>query len=340
MNRTIINRVIAVSTAACAVLLSTFLLTPYLSKEKTALQLTSEQDAAAQSANSTVEITGDIPTVPLVKQPGVSYPLIPTRSGTSTYGNSKVFIDASNTGEGYVMIKYTGTSGKVKLQISKSGDIAYTYNLRSGVDYEVFPFTCGSGLYTINIFENVYDSQYVLAYGTTVQVSLINSYQSFLYPNQYVNFSPSSNVVSLSCQLAKDATSDIQILSNIYNYVISHFTYDDYKAATVVSGYIPVVDEILASNKGICFDYAAVMVSMLRAQAIPARLEIGYVTGGTYHAWISTYITDIGWVNNIIQFDGQNWKLMDPTFASGAKGNNNIMTFINNTTNYSAKYVY
>ena len=38
--------------------------------------------------------------------------------------------------------------------------------------------------------------------------------------------------------------------------------------------------------------------------------------GDVYHAWISTYIKDKGWVNGIIEFDGNDWKLMDPTFAS------------------------
>ena len=42
---------------------------------------------------------------------------------------------------------------------------------------------------------------------------------------------------------------------------------------------------------------------------------MGY-TGDLYHAWINTYIPTVGWVNNMIYFDGTSWKLMDPTFAS------------------------
>lgn len=72
------------------------------------------------------------------------------------------------------------------------------------------------------------------------------------------------------------------------------------------------------TQTGICFDYASVMTTMLRSQRIPTRLEIGYA-GENYHAWISTYIKDIGWVNGIIEFNGTSWTLMDPTYASTSK---------------------
>ena len=54
---------------------------------------------------------------------------------------------------------------------------------------------------------------------------------------------------------------------------------------------------------------------MLRSQGIPTRLEVGYA-GTVYHAWISTYIKDVGWINGIIQFNGSGWTLIDPTTAS------------------------
>lgn len=35
-----------------------------------------------------------------------------------------------------------------------------------------------------------------------------------------------------------------------------------------------------------------------------------------YHAWINVYSEEEGWIDAAIYFDGQEWKLMDPTFAS------------------------
>ena len=68
------------------------------------------------------------------------------------------------------------------------------------------------------------------------------------------------------------------------------------------------MDVILQEKKGICFDYAALMATMLRSQNIPAKMEIGYANmeeGAVYHAWLSVYIKDIGWIDDLIEFDGK-----------------------------------
>ena len=120
--------------------------------------------------------------------------------------------------------------------------------------------------------------------------------------------------------------------------MINNVTYDYDEAQTVQSGYLPDIDEVLETGKGICIDYAALMTSMLRSQRIPTRMEVGYA-GTAYHAWLSTYITDIGWVNGIIEFDGSDWSLMDPTFAS-TTGAEELQSFIGDGSNYSVKYIY
>ena len=92
-------------------------------------------------------------------------------------------------------------------------------------------------------------------------------------------------------------------MTNVYEYVIKNIAYDTAKASSVQSGYLPDVDAVLASKKGICFDYAALMTAMLRSQDVPTKLVIGY-TGSLYHAWVNVYIDNVGWVDNIIYFDG------------------------------------
>ena len=116
-------------------------------------------------------------------------------------------------------------------------------------------------------------------------------------------------------------------------------TYDDKKAETVPSGYLPDVDETLATGKGICFDYAALTTAMLRSQNIPTRLEIGY-SGKIYHAWISVYIEDIGWIDNLIEFTGDGWTRMDPTFASSNDNSENILKYIGDGSNYTMQYLH
>ena len=134
-------------------------------------------------------------------------------------------------------------------------------------------------------------------------------------------------------------TDPLQKVGAVYNYVIKNTTYDRAKAASVTSGYLPNLDQVLESKQGICFDYAALMTGMLRSQGVPCKLVIGYA-GTAYHAWISVWAEGIGWVENAVYFDGTTWQRMDPTFASTGGQSEQIMAYIGNGQNYSAKYLY
>ncbi|MBD5497072.1 MAG: transglutaminase domain-containing protein [Lachnospiraceae bacterium] len=263
--------------------------------------------------------------------------LVPTASGSAETHNEYAAIDYSNASEGYFMACYTGTCAKVKMQVKGSNGVTYTYNLNNS-EYVAFPLSSGSGSYEITILENVFDSNYAICLAETINVTLSSEFKPYLYPNQYCAFSSSSRAVSLAKELAEPANTDLDVITNIYNYVIESISYDYDKAATVPSGYIPDVDAVLSSGKGICLDYAAVMTSMLRSQRIPTRLEVGYA-GDAYHAWISAYISDVGWVNGIVRFDGNEWELMDPTFASMVE-ESELKDFISNGSNYVVKYLY
>ena len=215
--------------------------------------------------------------------------------------------------------------------------MTYTYDLY-GNDYEAFPLSVGDGTYSIGVYENVADSQYATVFAQDIEIEITNAMGAFLYPNQYVNFNSSSRVVEEAKILVAPAHDDLEAINYVYNYIVENFTYDYDKAENVQRGYIPEVDEIFELKTVICLDYAAVMASMLRSQQIPTKLEVGYA-GEAYHAWISTYVNDIGWINGIIQFDGVNWSLMDPTFAANA-GSKQLKSFIGDGSNYVTKYNY
>ena len=263
----------------------------------------------------------------------------PTASGQTTYGNSLVTIDASNSSEGYVMVRYTGRNPKIKVQISKDGVETYTYNLNSSGNYEVFPLSEGNGSYTIKVFENISGNQYSQAFSQTISVQLANELSPFLYPNQFCSYTASSAAASLADELTKNSSDELSKVADIYNWVINNISYDNDLAATVTSGYLPDVDTVLAKKKGICFDYAAVMTSMLRMEDVPTKLVVGYA-GSAYHAWISVYTKENGWIDNIIYFDGNTWKLMDPTFASNGHQSEAIMKYIGDGSNYRTRFTY
>lgn len=237
------------------------------------------------------------------------------------------------------MVKYTGSVGKIKVQISKNGSETYTYDLNNSGVYEVFPLSEGNGSYQVKVYENIQGNQYSQAFSQNLDVSISNPFGPFLYPNQYVNFNSASAAVQKGAELSAGVTDQLGVVSAVYNYVVKNLTYDTAKASSVQSGYLPNVDLVLAQKKGICFDYAALMTAMLRSQDIPTKLVVGY-TGNLYHAWINVYLEGQGWVDNIIYFDGTSWKLMDPTFASSGNQSQEIMQYIGNGANYQAKYSY
>ena len=145
--------------------------------------------AAAQTA--VIEDTQ----VPLYNKPAGSYVRTPIASGVTVYKNDKATLDASNLSEGYVMVKYTGSVGKIKVQITRNGSETYTYDLNNSGVYEVFPLSEGNGSYQVKVFENIQGNQYSQAFSQNLDVAISNTFGPFLYPNQYVNFNAASAAV-------------------------------------------------------------------------------------------------------------------------------------------------
>lgn len=267
---------------------------------------------------------------------------------TNVIGNDLVTIDLSNSAKGYIMVEYFGTNSKVKVRITlPNQEDPYTYDKYEG--NEAFPLTGGNGTYKIQIFENISDNKYSTLFSQEFDVQLENEFDPFLYPSQYVNYNANTKAITLAKQIVEEATDDLDAVTKIYHYTINNITYDDQKADQIkdgsLKGYLPDCDKTLETKKGICFDYAALMATMLRTQNIPTRLEIGYakneenIEKSIYHAWISVYIDQIGWIDNFIEFDGHSWKIMDPTFASESQ-DKKTKNYITNKDNYQTKYLY
>jgi len=278
--------------------------------------------------------------VPLSAFPAVSTLLLPIASGTLVERNTKAEIDYSNTGDGYVMVKWliATTTKQLRVQVIGPTGATYTYTIKPGDKYEVFPLSDGNGTYTVRVMEQTEGSKYAAAISIKVNVTLKDQFAPFLRPNQYVNYNADSKVVAKAAELLKGQNDFTSKIAAVYKFVVEGFTYDKERAQTVKSGYLPDVDDVLAKKKGICFDYAAVMAAMLRSQGVPVKLVVGYA-GDVYHAWLSVYSDATGWVTGIF-FDGKNWQLMDPTFESTSKNSSAFQEFIGDGSNYTAKYLY
>lgn len=295
-------------------------------------------DTGYNTSTTTVE-ENEVPLVPSAARDCTPVCLECKADGTLTDGNEFVVIDYSNYKEGYIMVKYTGSCETVKLLLTGPDEVTYTYDLKGNAFYS-FPLSASDGNYVINVCENIVDSRYSIVFGGTLKLDGIDEFGPYLYPSQYVNFDADRKTVRKGAELAANARDDIGVVTNIYDYIIGNITYDYEKADTVAGGYISDIDEILESGTGICLDYAAVMTAMLRTQSIPTRLEVGYVGKEMlYHAWISVYIEEVGWLNGIIQFNGHEWSLVDPTLGA-AYSDRKLKSYVGDGSNYSVKFIY
>ena len=264
--------------------------------------------------------------------------LLPEASGTAVKREGNAVIDYSNIADGYVMVQYGADSAK-KMKVQVAGpSTTYTYDLPAS-DWVTFPLSDGSGSYKVTALENTQGSKYAVLVSASFQAALTDEFAPFIRPNQYVNYANAENTVRKAEQLAGQEEDSLKKVEKIYGFVVNHLSYDAEKAAAVKSGYLPVLDDVLEAKQGICFDYASLMAGMLRSQGVPCKLVVGYA-GTNYHAWISVWTEEAGWLDGVIFFDGAAWQRMDPTFASSGKGSEAVMKYIGDGTNYTAKYLY
>ena len=271
---------------------------------------------------------------------GIGRGLISSSPYQHIYETDIVRLDASHASDGYILVTYKGTNEKVKFQIQAPDGITYTYLVSETGSAIVYPLTGGNGDYLFTLFESVdvEENLYAIVFTQTANVQLSDEFLPFLTPNVYVWFTPGSPSVAAGMELAKNCHTDLEVIGEIYKHVTGTISYDTEKAADVTYGYIPNPDQTLELKKGICFDYASLMATMLRSQRIPTKLEVGYA-GEVYHAWISCYVEEIGWVDGIIQFDGEHWSLMDPTLAAN-NDSKAVEAYIGDGSKYTVKYTY
>lgn len=97
-------------------------------------------------------------------------------SGDVTYGNDLVALDASHTSDGYVMLRYSGSNEKVKVQVTLPEGTEYTYPVTASEDYFVYPLPGGNGTYKITLLESVSAEDHLYAVSFTqdldVQISV------------------------------------------------------------------------------------------------------------------------------------------------------------------------
>lgn len=216
--------------------------------------------------------------------------------------------NTSNLDKGYIEITYKPNSKKaVKVQINKD-NIIYNYDLGEN---NIFPLQSGNGKYTVSILEHVSGTSYKVIEKDTILLNLSNDNNVYLNSIQLISWNDDMEVIKLAKKITKDSKTDMDKLKAIYKYVVTSIDYDRKKADNVKSGYIPNIEIINKNEKGICYDYSALLAAMLRSVSVPTKLHMGYSTkSSTYHAWNEVYLADENkWVIIDTTLDASNSKL-------------------------------
>jgi len=316
---------------------------PGRSNEPSTPREPTNQDKPAPSGGD-VSIDPPPDSVPLAQPPAIPIVLTPIASGLRTEKNTKAIIDYSNAADGYVMVKWlTATDKQLRVQVTGPSSVVYTYIIFPDNTFNVLPLSDGSGSYEVRVFEQNESGKYSLIISLSLNVTLVDEFAPFLRPNKFVNFDEDSKVVIKAAELVTGKNTLTEMIASVYDFVISNFTYDTDFAQAVIAGgqkgYIPDLDEVFTRRKGICFDYAAVMTAMLRSQGIPTKMVFGYADD-VYHAWISVFSEETGWIDQVIFFDGENWIMMDPTFAAAAGNSANLQAFVGTGGTYTVTELY
>ena len=142
---------------------------------------------------------------------------------------SIALVDTTNASQGYIGCQLLSDPGsKVKLIVEKD-DKKYTYDIDT-TEMVGIPLSCGSGDYSIRIAQNMEGTTYSIIASGQINVQLADDKLPFLYPNKIVNYHRDSQVVSLSMEVCKKDTNDLERIESIYSYVLKHLTYDKKKA--------------------------------------------------------------------------------------------------------------
>lgn len=117
-----------------------------------------------------------------------------------------------------------------------------------------------------------------------------NRTQERLFLYQTPLTAPDGGILALSRSLPLTGMGEYELCLTLMAAVGQHMTY-----TPGATGIHTTAAQALALGKGVCQDYAHVLLSLLRLRGIPARYVVGMLQGeGLSHAWVEAALAD-GW---------------------------------------------
>jgi len=243
-------------------------------------------------------------------------------------GTTSSIVDTSSLENGIVKITYTSPAGTAGLDRIGKGDVKYDYNLKKGAHY---PLQMGNGDYSVTVAVAVGKNKYKVIAQENVSLKMQNENAVFLQSIPIIDWNLATKAVDKAIKLTANLKSDRDKVAVIYKFITKNIKYDNKKAQTVKSDYVPDLDKVYASFKGICYDYAAIFAAMARSQGIPTKLIMGYEAHApnTYHAWNQVYLKDL-----------KKWVTIDTTYDSTRVQNGQATPMFKNDADYAITKIY
>ena len=247
---------------------------------------------------------------------------------TVAYANvSNSNIETNQVNNGIVSVQYDSPSNNKTKVIVAKGTNKYTYDLRSNGQ---FPLQMGDGEYTVSVLENARGNQYKVISTETVNMQATNPQAVYLQSTEMINWNNNMQAIQKAKQLTQNAKTDKEKATLIYEYITNKVKYDNNKAATVATGYVPSIDVILNTSLGICYDYSVLYAGMLRSVGVPTKMMMGYKNNiKKYHAWNEVYLQET-----------KQWVTIDITYDSARVQNGVAATMIKNNSEYKIEKQY
>jgi len=164
---------------------------------------------------------------------------------------------------------------------------------------------------------------------------VVDRFIEFLLPTPYTEVTdeirelmeliPSLTVISggeESSSEAVPASSVYEWIDALCDYIRTHFIYDPEATTVNTKAY-----ELIDKQRGVCQDFAHLMIAVCRAKGVPARYVSGYhfvgdLQGGAAdfeqasHAWVEAYVPELGWCS----FDPTNKTAFDDRYVKLGHG--------------------
>ncbi|SEO21099.1 transglutaminase family protein [Paenibacillus sp. OV219] len=143
------------------------------------------------------------------------------------------------------------------------------------------------------------------AWGYLASDGAVNQFAEYLLPTEYTGITP--EVAAFAETPVEGGTNELERLgvfvwlSCVSNRIRNEFVYDP-EATNVHT----IASDMLHRRRGVCQDFAHLMIATCRAKGVPARYVSGYhfvgdLQGGSAdfeqasHAWVEAYVPGLGW---------------------------------------------